>query len=156
MHGIGKAERIGRVKFRPAVGIIVDVNSRLSGFGDMVRQREILKAQLLGDLRHCTGHVIGRSYLIDAVEKTHRIVKDAHPHALRPQAASQAAVRPATVLSLWLLPTAGSSRRQPTGRFIILSYHAFFRFGTCLLRRGERKRKGATRQAQRARIEAEG
>src|SRR3546814_16466141 len=81
----------------------------------MLGQGKILKAQLLCNHAHDEPHVVARPNLVNALEVMHRFLMHAHAHASRPQAASQAAARPAVGLSSCLWPNGGASCRRPAG-----------------------------------------
>src|SRR3546814_499239 len=135
VDGIGDAQRVRGIEIRPTVGIIVDVDHAAARRDhiDMLGQGKILKAQLLCNHAHDEPHVVARPNLVDALEVMHRFLMHAHAHASRPQAASQAAARPAVGLSSLLWPKGGASCRRPAGFVMKLTYHGFSCPGTYLL-----------------------
>ncbi len=93
---------------------------------DMVRQREILEADLGRYRGHRQGEIIGASDRFDGVHEMRRQCVQAHRPASRPQAAPQATGYPTVALSGTYRPNDGFSGRRPATPVIKAQYHRHF------------------------------
>ena len=125
VDGVGDAESLPVIIVGPFGRVVMDAD-RVAAHGediDMMRQREILEAEIGGDVRHRGHQIVDALHRFDDADELHRHSMHPHRAATRPRAASQATVAPAVALSPALGRGGGFSRRRPALLVTEAQYH---------------------------------
>ena len=125
---IGYAERVAIIIVGPTRRIIVEADgaSARRDDVDMMRQREILKTELIRHRRRGGDKIVRVCDGLDDAHELRRHTVHAHKTALRSPAVSQATACPAIALSLYFGSSTGVSRQCATTHVIKMSYHNRF------------------------------